>query len=115
MLSEEPYYECEKCNCPFIHEDDSFYYYDAESESDIDLESYEKPYNDKDFYDGDYFCNLCGSNRNADNEEELTYQEKKPASYLKRGVVNACNGCLRETRGAKDIQPLIDKVKGDLQ
>jgi len=110
MFSEEPNYECEKCNCPFVSEGDS--YFDAESQSDIDLESYEKPYNDKDFYDGDYFCDICGSNRNADNDEDLTYEEKKPASYLKRGVVNACSGCLRNTKGSKDIQPLIDKIKG---
>ena len=113
MFSEEPNYECEKCNCPFVIEGDS--YFDAESQSDIDLESYEKPYNDKDFYDGDYFCDICGSNRNADNDEDLTYEEKKPASYLKRGVINACSGCLRNTKGSKDIQPLIDKIKGDSQ
>jgi len=91
----------------------SGFYFDAESESDIDLESYEKPYNDKNYEDGDYFCDICGSNRNADND--VPYEEKKPASYLKRGVVNVCSGCLRDTKGSKDIQPLIDKIKGDSQ
>jgi hypothetical protein len=107
--SQDLIYELREC---IVGEQGDFYF-DAESESDIDLESYEKPYNDKDFYDGDYFCDICGSNRNADND--VPYEEKKPASYLKRGVVNACSGCLRDTKGSKDIQPLIDKIKGDSQ